>query len=87
MQEVGLRTEADEVLLAWAAENDRLLITHDASTIPGAAYARVLEGQTMPGVVVIRSNLPIGQTIEHVLELAGASYENEWENQVVYWPL
>jgi hypothetical protein len=33
IQDVGLRTLDDEVVLAWAAENDRVLVTHDVSTI------------------------------------------------------
>lgn len=87
MQDVGLRTKDDERLLAWAAQENRALITYDTSTIPTAAYARVEAGQSMPGVIVLRSDMTIGQVIEDLLTVAGASLEGEWKDQVVYLPL
>jgi predicted nuclease of predicted toxin-antitoxin system len=87
MQDVGLRTEDDHTLLAWAAQANRLLITYDTSTIPRAAYKRVGAGQVVPGVIVIRSDMSIGRTIEDLLTLALASSPEEWQDQVVYLPL
>jgi hypothetical protein len=37
MQDVGLRTEDDASILAWAAQEGRVLITSDASTVPDIA--------------------------------------------------
>ncbi len=33
----------DESLLAWAAEQDRALLTHDVSTITAFAYRRLMK--------------------------------------------
>jgi hypothetical protein len=41
----------------------------------------------MPGVIVLRSDMTIGQVIEDLLTVAGASLEGEWKDQVVYLPL
>jgi predicted nuclease of predicted toxin-antitoxin system len=87
MQDVGLRTIDDEELLAWAAQEDRVLITYDARTIPTLAYARVLARQHMPGVIILSSEMPLGQVIEELLTVVGASSEGEWESQVLYLPL
>lgn len=87
MQNVGLRTEDDHKLLAWAAQENRLLITYDTSTIPRAAHKRVGAGQAMPGVIVIRFDMSIGQAIEELLILAGASMEGELNDKVIYLPL
>ena len=38
----------------------------------------------MPGVVVVHWNMSIGQAIEGLLEMIGASLEGEWENQIRY---
>jgi hypothetical protein len=43
-QDAGLTAVDDETLLAWAAEHDRILPTHDVSTITAHAYRRVMKG-------------------------------------------
>ena len=57
-QNVGLQGREDPHVLAWAAAERRILITHDLKTIPRFAYERVSRHETMPGViaVVIRNN-------------------------------
>ncbi|HEY2012950.1 MAG TPA: DUF5615 family PIN-like protein, partial [Bryobacteraceae bacterium] len=49
-QDVGLTGTGDEALLAWAADQDRVLLTHDVSTITAHAYRRIMRGDGMPGV-------------------------------------
>ncbi len=87
IQDVGLAGADDPAILAWAAEQRRILLTHDVETIVGFAYERVEAGQTMPGVFEVRLGLPIGQAIEDILLLATYSFEEEWEGRVAYLPL
>ncbi len=51
----------DPTLLAWAAKEERILLTHDARTVPKYAYDRVKAGLAMPGVIEVRRGLPIGR--------------------------
>lgn len=39
VQDVGLREIDDPIILDWAATNDRIVLTHDRSTMPDFAYA------------------------------------------------
>lgn len=41
IQDAGLRGAADPDVLAWAASENRLLLTHDVTTITRYAYERV----------------------------------------------
>lgn len=86
-QDVGLKGTADEGVLAWAAEHSRILITHDLKTIPYHAYARILAGEPMPGVIGISESFPIGQAIEELLTIIACSEQPEWANQIIYLPL
>src|SRR5262245_15803967 len=79
VQEVGLSGADDPCILAWAAEQSRLLLTHDVTTMTRYALDRVRAGQPMPGVVEVRRSVPIGLAIEEILILAECSLENEWE--------
>jgi predicted nuclease of predicted toxin-antitoxin system len=87
VQDVDLAGADDPTILAWAAGEGRVLLTHDASTMIDFAYARVGEGLAMPGVVVISQSAPLRQAIEELVLLAVCSREGEWEGTVLHLPL
>jgi hypothetical protein len=86
-QDVGLSGEHDTVVLEWAAQEGRILLTHDASTMKTHAFVRIHNGLPMPGVFVVSQSLPIGQVIGAILLLAECSLEGEWEGQIRHLPL
>lgn len=88
VQDAGLRTAEDPDVLAWAATEGRILLTHDRRTMTGFAYQRVTTGLPMPGVFVIR-NRPnqIGQMVEAILVPVLCSEQEEWKDQVQFLPI
>mgnify|MGYP001381481038 CR=1 FL=1 len=64
VQDVGLAGAGDSVILAWAAEEGRVLLTHDGSTIPPFAYDRLRAGLPMPGVFEVALDIPLAVAIE-----------------------
>ena len=87
IQDVGLSGADDPTVLEWAAQEGRVLLTHDVSTITKYAYERVRAGQTMPGVFEVGRNVPIGRAIDDILLVAEYSLDDEWEGQVRYLPV
>jgi hypothetical protein len=87
IQDVGLSGADDSAVLEWAAQENRVLLTHDVSTITRYAYERVEAGKMMPGVFEVSRSVPIGRAIEDILLLAECSVDGEWEGQVRYLPL
>ena len=83
----ALRGVADPILLEWAAEHGRVLLTHDISTMVRHAYRRVVDRRAMPGVFEVSAELPVGVAIEELLLIARASEPGEWEGQVRFLPL
>ena len=76
VRDAGLVGDDDPSVLAWAALEDRVLLTHDIRTMKGFAYERVEAGKPMPGVLEVPDLLPIGQAIEElllVIQLADAA--------------
>jgi len=53
VQDVGLLGKRDPEVLEWAASENRLLLTHDASPMTKHAYARVESGKPITGVFEI----------------------------------
>lgn len=86
-QDVGLSGAPDPDVLTWAAENGRVIITHDRNTMPAFAYERVNAGVPMPGLFVVSRRLSVGTAIEDILLVASASIQGEHENCVYYLPL
>ena len=87
VQDVGLSRMDDPTVLEWAAEQGRLLLSHDVSTLTKHAYDRVAAGLRMAGVFEVPSTLNIGRAIEDLLVIVECSLEGEWEAQVRYLPL
>ena len=84
VQDVGLLEMDDTIILEWAAQEGRILLTHDFRTIGTHAYARVRSGLPMPGVFLVSQSDPIGTTIEDILLLSECSLDGEWERKVHY---
>ena len=51
VQDVGLKSTDDRRILARAADEGRLVVTNDRSTLIGFAYDRVIAGRPMPECV------------------------------------
>jgi predicted nuclease of predicted toxin-antitoxin system len=87
VHEVGLRTANDPVVLEWAAKQGRILITQDENTMVGFAWDRVKAGLPMPGVIVRRRSVPIGQAINDLLLTACCGIADDFKDQVQFLPL
>ena len=87
VQDVGLSGADDPTVLAWTAEQQRILLTHDVATITAFAYERVRAGKSMPGVFEVGRTVALRSAIDDIVLLATCSEEGEWEGQVQYLPL
>lgn len=87
VQDAGLSGADDRTVLEWAARQNRILLTHDVSTITYYANDRLREGKRMPGIFEVSRSVPIKVAIDDILLLAECSNEAEWEGQIRYLPL
>ena len=87
VQDAGLSSLDDPAVLAWAAAEDRVLVSHDVATLTAYAYARVQAGLPMPGLFEVAPSVPIATAIDDLLLIAECSLPGEWEGQVRYLPL
>lgn len=87
VQDVGLSETDDPRVLEWAAQQGRVVLTHDVATMTRFAYERIQAGLSMPGLFEVSRRVPVGLAIEEILLLAECSLEKEWEGQVRFLPL
>jgi len=83
-QDVEIYQASDPVVLNWAAQENRVLLTHDVKTIPDFAYARVASNLPMPGVIEVNDRMSIGDAIEKILVLILAGEPSDFENRVIF---
>jgi predicted nuclease of predicted toxin-antitoxin system len=84
---VGLAHKPDPQLLFWAAAENRILVSHDLQTMPRFAITRVRNGESMPGLILVPQDLPIGRAIEELTMIALCSGQTEWRDMIVYIPI
>jgi hypothetical protein len=87
VQDVGLAGTADPDILTWAAENNRIVLTHDRATMADYAYERVAAGEQMAGVFILNDRFPVGKALEEILLLVACSEQAEWNGRAVHVPL
>ena len=86
-QEDGKRRLADPLLLDRAGELNRLLFTQDDDLLREAKL-RQQSGIEFAGIVYAHQlNISIGECVDDLEIIAGASELSEWINRVEYLPL
>jgi predicted nuclease of predicted toxin-antitoxin system len=85
-REACLDRKSDPEVLAWAATERRIVVTHDRNTMTRFAHDRVREGQPMPGIFVVSREMPVGKAIADLQLLLECSEESEWDGLVVFLP-
>lgn len=84
--DVGLSEASDEAVLEWAAQQERIVLTHDIKTMVPLANARVMKGLRMPGVIAVRGATAYGPVVEDLCILLNASTPEEWEGRIARLP-
>lgn len=87
LQDVGPIGADDPTVLAWAAQQGRVLITHDVETVTRYARERVDAGLPMPGVIEVVASAPIGKAVEDLAVILECLGDGELHGQVLYIPL
>ena len=82
-----LRGRKDPELLEIAADQGRILITHDRNTMTAYFRERLAAGKSSPGLFVIPDRpSAIGPAIEWLLLVWGVSQPAEWRDRIEYMP-
>ena len=82
----GLAGLDDSAVLAKAAEDGRILVTHDQSTMPGH-FRQFIASQTSPGLIVVSQQLAIRHVADDLILIWSATTSKEWTNRIAYLPI
>jgi len=77
----------DPEVLALAAAQGRILVSHDFQTMPRHFGDFLQAGNSSPGVLLVPQRLPVGDAIEEIVLIWAASDADEWKNRILRIPL
>ena len=86
-QAAQLRGMSDIKVLALAAEQRRVLVSHDVGTMPPHFSAFRKSGKQSSGVFLIPQRLDVGMAIDELLVVWPASEAADWNDRLVWLPL
>ena len=85
--EASLEGVPDPEVLALAAAEDRILVPHDFHTMPRHFGDFLRARGSSPGLILVPQHMPIGEAIEELLLIWGASEAEEWRDRWQALPL
>ncbi len=81
----GLRARSDDEVLARAAAEDRVVLSHDRSTMTVAAATRIVEGLPFSGLVIVPWQKEVGSAVRALESMIAELADDEW-SQIRYVP-
>ena len=84
--EARLEGMSDRAVLDLAADQGRILVSHDASTMPVHFVRFLNEGKRSPGVFLVPQDAVIRDGIDAILLVWSASSPADWANQIHHLP-
>jgi hypothetical protein len=85
--EAGLRGMRDDDVLGLAANDGRVLVSHDVGTMPAHFRAFREAGNISSGVFLLPQSLDVAAAIDQLVLIWFATEAAEWENRLVWLPL
>lgn len=76
----------DPEVLEIAAQQHRILITHDRRTMPNHFRDRLNSGKSSPGVFIVSQFEPMAAVVETLVMVWAASEPADWNNQIRHLP-
>ena|SRR5215472_3940301 len=77
----------DPDVLTLASAEDRILVSHDFQTMPRHFGDFLKARGSSPGMILVPQHMPIGEAMEELLLIWGASYSEEWRDRWRALPL
>lgn len=84
--EIGMSEATDPQLLTRAAQEGRIIVTHDRKTMPTHAADLMGEGENIAGLFVVPRSMPLHQALEDLELMITCSENEEWMNVIRYLP-
>ena len=81
------RGTPDPEILQWCAVNDFSLVTKNRASMPVHLSDHLDAGQHVPGIFILHPSMSIGDTVDELALIYGASESDEYRDLLIYLPI
>jgi hypothetical protein len=81
------RGASDPDILLWCEDNGFLLVTANRKSMPVHLRAHLDAGHHVPGILMLNPEMTLGEIIDELLLIWGASEVEEYRDLLLYLPL
>ncbi len=81
------RGTLDPDILVWCEEHHFVLVTNNRKSMPRHLADHLALSRHIPGILLMNPALPIGELLDELVLIAGASAEHEYRDLILYLPL
>lgn len=82
----NLQAVEDPDVLMIAAQEGRILVSHDRRTMP-YHFAQFISTNTSPGLIIVSQHIPVATAVEQLVMIWATTEAEEWINKVWSIPL
>lgn len=74
----------DPEILIWCEEYNFILVTNNRTSMPVHLTNHIRENRHVPGIFILNPNLSIGDNIEQLIFMTDASFDHEYQDQIIH---
>ena len=77
----------DPEILIWCEERAFILVTNNRKSMPPHLQNHLAQGRHVPGILVLNPRMSVGNTIDELILIWGASEEVEYLDRISFLPV
>jgi hypothetical protein len=77
----------DPDILIWCEQNAFVLVTNNRKSMPPHLQDHLAQGRHIPGLLVLNPKMSVGETIEELALIWGASEDEEYLDRISFLPV
>ena len=74
-------------ILCWCEEHGFILVTNNRKSMPTHLRDHLTGGRHVPGIIELNPNMTLGQIVEELWLIGGASHEDEYLDRIAFLPV
>lgn len=81
------KSTLDPAILLWCETYNFVLVTNNRASMPVHLVDHIAQGHHVPGILILNPDMSIGETLDELVLIAGGSFEEEYQDQIVHLPI
>jgi hypothetical protein len=77
----------DPDILHWCEDNGFALVTNNRRSMPRHLAAHLANGNHVPGIFIVKLDDNVGNTVDQLVLIAGASLDDEYQDTIIHLPV